>query len=170
MQIESILIFILFVVVSSFANKRKEAQHKQRQQQKRQTQTQPSKTTQQKPGKRTLQDLFREMQQEVESEYKKVTELAGDKKKQSAPAIQKKEKSAATFTYESTDPRIDAPSARTLKEKKPIKPSFTNKKSPVYKDEIKDQSFEVGFDMTEEAILNGIIFSEVIGKPKSMRS
>ncbi len=169
MQIESILIFIVFVVISSFANKRKEAQNRQRQQQKRQTQTKPTQTTQ-KPGKRTLQDLFREMQQEVESEYKKVTELTGDRKKQEAPTTQKKAKPAATFTYESTDPRIDAPSARTLKEKKPIKPSFVNKKSPVYKDEIKDQSVEVGFNMTEEAILNGIIFSEVIGKPKAMRS
>lgn len=170
MQVESILIFIAFVVISSFANKRKEAQHKQRQQQKHQTQTKPTQATQQKPGKRTLQDLFREMQQEVESEYKKVTELTGDRKKQEAPATQKKAKPAATFTYESTDPRIDAPSAGTLKEKKPIKPSFVNKKSPVYKDEINDQSVEVGFNMTEEAILNGIIFSEVIGKPKAKRS
>jgi len=172
MQIESILIFIAFVVLSSFANRRKEAQHKQRQQQKRQTQTKPTQATQQKqqkPGKRTLQDLFREMQQEMESEYKKVTELTGDRKNQEAPTTQKKAKPAATFTYESTDPRIDAPSARTLKEKKPIKPSFVSKKSTVYEDEIKDQSVEVGFNMTEEAILNGIIFSEVIGKPKAMQ-
>lgn len=170
MQIESILIFIAFVVITSLANKRKEAQHKQRQQQKRQTPTQSTQTKQQKPVKRTLQDLFHEMQQELENEYKKATETSETKKKQVVQTLQKKEKSEAPFTYESTDSRIEAPKARTLKEKKPLTPSYTKKNSPVYKNEIKDLPNEIGFNMTEEAILNGIIFSEVMGKPKSMRS
>lgn len=171
MQIESILIFIAFVVITSLASKRKEAQQKQRQQQKRETQTQtkqvqtqPKQVKQQKPVKRTLQDLFREMQQEMETEYKKATTSST-----TAPSTQKKEQPAATFTYESTDPRIGAPSARTVKDKKPTKPSVVKKKSSVYENEIKDQSVEVGFKMSEEAVLNGIIFSEVMGKPKAMR-
>lgn len=90
MQIESILIFIAFVVITSLANKRKEAQQKQRQQQKRQTPTQTTQKKQQRPGKRTLQDLFHEMQQELEAEYKKATDMSGANKKQSAQTIQKK--------------------------------------------------------------------------------
>lgn len=170
MQIESILIFIVFVVISSLANKRKEAQQKQRQQQKRQTPTQATQTKKQRPGKRTLQDLFHEMQQELEVEYKKATEMSGANKKQPAQTIKKKEAPEAPFTYESTDSRIGAPTARTLKERKQLTPSYKKKNSPIYKDEIRDQSEEIGFNMSEEAILNGIIFSEVIGKPKSMRS
>lgn len=170
MQIESILIFIAFVVITSLANKRKEAQHKQRQQQKRQTPTQATQPKPQKTGKRSLQDLFHEMQRELEAEYKKTTETSGTNKKQAAQTIQKKEETAAPFTYESTDPRVGAPTARTLKEKKPLTPSNKKKNSPVYMHEIKDQSEEIGFNLSEEAILNGIIFSEVIGKPKSMRS
>jgi methionyl-tRNA formyltransferase len=55
--------------------------------------------------------------------------------------------------------------------KLPAEPTKAQKKkSPIYANEIKDKHQEIDIDLTEENILNGIIFSEILGKPISLRS
>lgn len=173
MQIESILIFVAFVIISSLANKRKQAQQQQRQQQKQQLdqkpqqirqqqpkQQQKSSSAAQRPKKRTLQDLFLEMQQGMEAEYRRTTE--SEKK---PPAETK------PFAREATG-NVAAPQMLQKTAKRmPAEPTKAQKeKSPIYADEIKDKPNGIDIDLTEENILNGIIFSEILGKPISLRS
>ncbi|MDW7670307.1 MAG: hypothetical protein SCK57_12135 [Bacillota bacterium] len=174
MQIESILIFVAFVIISSLANKRKQAQQQQRQQRKQQTdqrpqqsrqqppnQQQKSSSTAQRPMKRTLQDLFREMQQEMQEEYHRTREQA-----KKTPAEE-----AKPFAPKSNGNVAASQMLQQTAKKLPAEPTKTQKKkSPIYTDEIKDKPNGIDIDLTDENILNGIIFSEILGKPKSLRS
>jgi hypothetical protein len=173
MQIESILIFVAFVIISSLANKRKQAQQQQRQQRKqpldqRQQQSrqqlpkqqQKPSSSSQRPKKRTLQDLFREMQQEMETEYRRTTEPAKKPPSETKP-----------FTKESIGNVTASQKLQETTRKLPAEPTKAQKKkSPIYANEIKDKHQEIDIDLTEENILNGIIFSEILGKPISLRS
>ncbi|SMP39498.1 hypothetical protein [Anoxynatronum buryatiense] len=180
MQIESILIFIVFVVISSMANRRKQAQQRQQRQQpqpmenqqpkvaasqpKTQHPSQPPKPA--RPAKRTLQDLFREMQQELVDEFKQASEQVPEDRSlemQDPAMVTRSAKSSVTAAAknrgagQSTDGRNVEPS-ETMK-----------RKSPIYGNEIKEMPKTAAIELTEETVLNGIIFSEILGKPKSMR-
>lgn len=170
MQIESILIFIVFVVISTFASKRKTAQQRQQQQQQTQKTTTAvsPKPMPQKSSKRTLQDLFREMQQELETEYREVQETASNSKK-TVMAPTTAPETRHPFTYERTRPDIKGPTATTAKEKKLMKANATRMKSPVYEDEIKDTPSDTIIDLSQDSVLKGIIFSEILGKPKALK-
>jgi hypothetical protein len=159
MQIESILIFIAFIVISSLFNRKKQAQ----QQRNRQESQKPTESRQARPQqtaprpaprKRTLQDVFREMQQELERDFRPA--------EPDRSLAEQKAKAERIRRDQQTEPVKQAMPPGPTREQKP--------KSPVYAGEIKDQPVQVGFQMTEESILNGIIFSEVIGKPKSKKA
>lgn len=177
MQIESILIFIAFIVISSMANKRKQAQQQQRQQRKPLENQlpsanaggpqakQPSRAPSPRPVKKSLQDLFREMQQELEAEFKRASEPTPEER-----SLEMKDPSVGT---EPVRPTTTTPKKSTASKRAPGKmaePSEAMKrKSPIYGNEIKEKPHQAAIELTEEALLNGIIFSEVLGKPKSLR-
>lgn len=41
--------------------------------------------------------------------------------------------------------------------------------SPILVEEIGSEEKSISFELSEESVLNGIIFSEILGKPKSKR-
>ena len=159
MQIESILIFIAIVVVSSLFNRKKQSQ----QQRNKQESQKPSESRQERPRqttrkpatrKRTLQDVFREMQQELERDLRP--------EEPDRSLTEQKSKSERMIRDQKSQPvkQTGMPPEPTREQKR---------KSPIYGGEIEDQPIAIGFEMTEQSILNGIIFSEIIGKPKSKR-
>ncbi|SFH57353.1 hypothetical protein SAMN05192551_101591 [Tindallia magadiensis] len=163
MQIESILIFVVLIALSSLTNKRKQAQQQRKKQQTvttRQsdieTASSPVETSSQKSkqpkGKRTLQDILREMQNDLaaESQEKEIKEESKENK---------------------TTPIHKEKSTKKAQKKKSIpEPSKEVKQqSPIYANEIKDNLSSRRLQVNQQSIYNGIVFSEILGKPKGHR-
>ena len=170
MQIESILIFVVLIALTSLANKRKKAQqHHKKQQPTYRPQQAPENTnppvSEAKPKrsqKRSLQDIFSEMQSELEAEYKKASGVDVQKnqpqQQQRAEKAIAKKKSAAEKSQKTSAKRdVPEPSEET------------KKKSPIYGNEIRDTGRSQGIEINAQTVLNGIIFSEILGKPKGQR-
>ncbi len=170
MQIESILIFVVLIALSSLLNKKKQGQQQRRNQQKTMTsQQQEQKSTPNSPvgktaapsKKRSLQDIFREMQSELEAEYKKTTGEQESDQYEVKPAPIKKSDSA--------DKKVSATKDKKKRMKPPEPTEKTKQNSPIYSYEIKDEIPFKSLKINQDTVFNGIIFSEILGKPKGKR-
>lgn len=168
MQIESILIFVVLIALTSFSNKKKQAQQQRKKQQgtatsqqQRQTQKTPPVTSAPQTKKRSLQDVFKEMQSELETEYNK-----------KADSQRKDPDLEQTVPSQKTDLK-EKKVLGTEKKKKNMKPpeptEELKQKSPIYASEIKDRTPFKKLDINQHTVFNGIIFSEILGKPKGKR-
>ncbi|RQD69776.1 MAG: hypothetical protein D5S00_05955 [Tindallia sp. MSAO_Bac2] len=172
MQIESILIFVVLIALTSLSNKRKQAQQQRKKQQKtaRTQQQEPKNTTAQtmtkepsrNKGKKSLQDIFREMQSELELEYGMDK---AEQKKQDVENTEKSLKSTQPSDMKAHNKSVDRKKAGRRKEvREPTEETKQN--SPIYTDEIKDEAKPRSLEINSKTVFNGVIFSEILGKPK----
>ncbi len=172
MQIESILIFVVLVALSSLLNKKKEnkrQENKRRtpevtQSQQQETQRKPPRSQPAAKGKRTLQDLFKEMQAELETAAKP-HQPQEDEPKQSGEAISRVEADESQRRKEALQRKREAQKRRSV----PDPEKERDAQSVLYRNEIRDRKPQTRLDFGPQSVVNGILYAEILGKPKSRR-
>ncbi|SCX94048.1 hypothetical protein [Alkaliphilus peptidifermentans] len=161
----SIVAFIVIAILSSVFNKNK--QPRQREERTHQPinnperQAQPSRTTVQKTAKKStgLEDMLKEFQKDISTvfgEYQQQDEPneAIDNTVQAEISRQEEEIETLEATKYTTEDSVAKPPLKT---------------GSIYKKEIEYKNQDITLSFSQSSLVEGIIMSEILGKPKSMQ-